>query len=413
MTAGCSDERLIDLRQSALLPELRVPGWWRVRLCGVRLERYGSTTRRASSTPRYLSPLIPATTPPPFGVADGARVVPVNELVDARRSAVAVRDRRLRQDRHRRVRLAARQRCRPGRDLLGAAARPVDAQPRGRPARTRRSSSAWRADTMEAAAEAASPDDLFLRPRGARRHAAHRPVRDARPWPRPRRWRSGSSTCCARSSNVVRLGHLRRVEPGRLVLDDGEVVDREGRRGRALRRAGPAVPAAGADLGCATRSRCSRSAPGSPASARRWPASSEATFDDDAEKNRLCPPSPFSDTPADWCRMQVLGGRASMALSGQPRDQGVGQRGGPQPHAHPSGAGRATPTWPPPSTASRPRSGPGSPGWPSCRVVSGLAGRRYARAPAPPRRGPAPRRRRPGRRRRRAGRRPGRAAASR
>ena len=55
----------------------------------------------------------------------------------------------------------------------------------------------------------------------------------------------------------------------------------------------------------------------------------EATFDDDAEKNRLCPPSPLSDTPTDWCRMQVLGGRASMALSAQPRDQGVGRTGWP------------------------------------------------------------------------------------
>ena len=44
----------------------------------------------------------------------------------------------------------------------------------------------------------------------------------------------------------------------------------------------------------------------------------EATFDDDAEKNRLCPPTPLSDTPTDWCRMQVLGRRASMALSGSP-----------------------------------------------------------------------------------------------
>ena len=44
----------------------------------------------------------------------------------------------------------------------------------------------------------------------------------------------------------------------------------------------------------------------------------EATFDDDAEKNRLCPPSPFSDTPRDWAAMQVLGGRASMAFSANP-----------------------------------------------------------------------------------------------
>ena len=30
----------------------------------------------------YISPLIPATTPPPFGVVDGARVIPVHELVE-------------------------------------------------------------------------------------------------------------------------------------------------------------------------------------------------------------------------------------------------------------------------------------------------------------------------------------------
>jgi hypothetical protein len=33
--------------------------------------------------------------------------------------------------------------------------------------------------------------------------------------------------------------------------------------------------------------------------------------DDDTLKNRLCPPSPFSNTPADWARQQVLGARAS------------------------------------------------------------------------------------------------------
>jgi hypothetical protein len=44
----------------------------------------------------------------------------------------------------------------------------------------------------------------------------------------------------------------------------------------------------------------------------------EAIIDDDAEKNRLCPPSPFSDTPKDWAAMQVLGGRAATAFSAHP-----------------------------------------------------------------------------------------------
>ena len=44
----------------------------------------------------------------------------------------------------------------------------------------------------------------------------------------------------------------------------------------------------------------------------------EATREDDAEKNRLCLPSPLSDTPTDWALMQVLGGRASLAFSAEP-----------------------------------------------------------------------------------------------
>ena len=35
---------------------------------------------------RYLSPDIPAETPPRFGVADGARVIPVNDLVRSERT---------------------------------------------------------------------------------------------------------------------------------------------------------------------------------------------------------------------------------------------------------------------------------------------------------------------------------------
>ena len=40
--------------------------------------------------------------------------------------------------------------------------------------------------------------------------------------------------------------------------------------------------------------------------------------DDDTEKNRVCRPSPFSNTPADWAAMQVIGGDASLALASEP-----------------------------------------------------------------------------------------------
>jgi hypothetical protein len=37
----------------------------------------------------------------------------------------------------------------------------------------------------------------------------------------------------------------------------------------------------------------------------------EALLEDDAEKNRLCPPAPTLNTTADWAAHQVLGSRAS------------------------------------------------------------------------------------------------------
>ena len=44
----------------------------------------------------------------------------------------------------------------------------------------------------------------------------------------------------------------------------------------------------------------------------------EATREDDVEKNRLCPPTSYPDTLADWARMNVLGTRASMSFGAEP-----------------------------------------------------------------------------------------------
>jgi hypothetical protein len=44
----------------------------------------------------------------------------------------------------------------------------------------------------------------------------------------------------------------------------------------------------------------------------------EATRDDDADKNRVCRPSPYSNTPADWATMQMIGGDASLAMAKEP-----------------------------------------------------------------------------------------------
>ena len=44
----------------------------------------------------------------------------------------------------------------------------------------------------------------------------------------------------------------------------------------------------------------------------------EATRDDDAEKNRVCSPSSFGNTLADWAKMNVLGMRNSAAFGAEP-----------------------------------------------------------------------------------------------
>jgi hypothetical protein len=44
----------------------------------------------------------------------------------------------------------------------------------------------------------------------------------------------------------------------------------------------------------------------------------EATRDDDRERNRLCPPNTFPDTPASWARMQVRGTIATRSYGAEP-----------------------------------------------------------------------------------------------
>jgi len=117
--------------------------------------------------------------------------------------------------------------------------------------------------------------------------------------------------------NVVRLGHLRHVEPTRLVFGDGEVATAKDAAIVHCAAAGlrypPLVPIWGTDAITLQPIRA-----GFPCFGAALAGLVEATRDSDDEKNRLCPPSPYSDTPADWARMQVLGNRASASFASQP-----------------------------------------------------------------------------------------------
>ena len=242
------------------------------RWCRARPVRVDVRRRVVDAT--YLSPTIPATTPPPFGVADGVRVVADQRAGRPGRGAEPLRDRRFGQDRHRRDRVAAGATASTPTGSCGSGPAIRGCSTVRSSSRTRSSPSGLAADTMAAAADVDVARRPVPPPRGRRGDAPHRPGRRCRRWPGRRRSARGSSTCCARSSTSCAWGTSSTWSRGEIVLDGGVVPLDAGRARRALRRQRPAAPADGAHLGHRTGSGSRPSAPGSRASAPRWPATS-------------------------------------------------------------------------------------------------------------------------------------------
>jgi hypothetical protein len=264
---------------------------------------------------RYLSPAIPAKTPPPFGVGDGARVIAVNDLVelsDTPSQLVIVGSGK-----------TATDACVW---LLGNGVDPAKicwVRPRD-PWMLNRAVVqpdpavfiGMAADTMKAAADAASPDELFLRLEAAgimlRVDPAVTPTMAKTPT--LARWELDRLRTI---ENVVRMGHIRGVTQGRLTLAEGEVAIADDAIVVHCAASGlqypPLVPIWGPEAITLQLIRA-----GFPCFNAALAGYVEATRDDDDVKNRLCPPSPYSNTPEDWARMQVLGARASTAFSAEP-----------------------------------------------------------------------------------------------
>jgi hypothetical protein len=117
--------------------------------------------------------------------------------------------------------------------------------------------------------------------------------------------------------HVVRLGHINAVSRGRLDLDNGSVsvatdavVVNCAADGLRMR---PLVPIwqPGAITLQPIRA-------GFPCFAAALAGYVEATRRDDSAKNRLCPPSSYGDTLADWARMNVLGTRSTLSFGAEP-----------------------------------------------------------------------------------------------
>jgi hypothetical protein len=264
----------------------------------------------------YLSPSIPAESSAPFSVADDARAVTVNDVVrleEAPSQYVVVGSGKTATDAcvwllGQGVDPDAICWVRP-RDpwmLNRALIQPDPAIYLGVPA-----------TTFEEAAASSSLDELFLRLEDA--GVMLRIDRSVRPTMAKAPTLGGWELELLRSiEDVVRHGHLRNVERGRLDFEDGSSV-RVADDAVVVHCAAdglknpPLVPVWRQDVITVQPVRA-----GFPCFGAAVTGYVEATRRDDDEKNRLCPPSRFGNSLQQWADMNVRGTRASMALGAEP-----------------------------------------------------------------------------------------------
>jgi hypothetical protein len=266
----------------------------------------------------YLQPAVPASSPPPFEIAPGVRCVPVNELpreapqaegyaiIGAGKTAIdaclwlletGVPPADIRWIKPREGWLANRAFLQSG-DLVGGFLEGLSLQ-------------------LEAAAQCDSLDDLFSRLEAAQQFL--RVDRGAQ----PAKYNGATVTAAEiaalrRIEDVVRLGHVRRLERDSIVLDQGRAPTGAGIlhvhcAARGLNPA-PAVP-----MFAPGRITLQPIRPGLIPFNAALVGFVEATRGDDlALKNRLCPPNPLPDAPLDWVRGMLIGVNADYLWSKEP-----------------------------------------------------------------------------------------------
>jgi hypothetical protein len=263
----------------------------------------------------YLAPSIPAEKPPPFAVGADARVVAVNALArleGAPSEYVVVGSGKTATDAciwllSRGVDPDAICWVRP-RDpwmMNRAVVQPDPAIFTG-----------MVADTLQAAEQSSSLDDLFLRLEDA--GIMLRIDRTVTPTmakaPTLATW---ELDLLRTLQNVVRRGHLEAVGPGRLGFADGSVKVASDAVVVHCAADGlkypPLVPVWRPDVITLQPIRS-----GFPCFGAAVVGYVEATRDDDAEKNRLAPPTPYPNSTAEWARMNVLGARAAKSFTSEP-----------------------------------------------------------------------------------------------
>lgn len=271
--------------------------------------------RRRVVDATYLSPTIPANVPPPFDVAQDARVATINELPTLTSTPDSY------------VIVGSGKTATDGIVWLLRNGVPADriiwVRPRD-PWMLNRAvvqpdpvvGLGLAADTMEAAAAASSLDDLFFRLEAA--GVMVRVDQDVAPTmaktPTLATWELDLLRTVER---VVRLGHITRAARDEIVLEGGTVPLPASSIVVHCAASGlrypPLVPIWGTD---AIRLQTIRA--GFPCFNAALAGYVEATRDDDRERNRLCPPNVFPDTLSSWARMQVRGTIATRLYGAEP-----------------------------------------------------------------------------------------------
>ena len=310
--AGVLD-RFLDSGKVEFFPNCEYVGG-RTFVSRVSGEQFEAPQRCRIVDARYLAPSIPAEKLAPFGVADDARMVPVNALArlaeppsryviagsgkTASDACVWLLSRGVDPD------AICWVRPREPWMLNRAVVQPDPAVFLG-----------MVADTMQAAEAATTLEDLFLRLEDAgimlRIDATVTPTMAKTPTLAT--WELEQLRTI---ENVVRRGHIRTVDRGKLTFADGSVaVDDDALVVHCAAdglKYSPLVPVWRRQAITLQPVRA-----GFPCFGAALVGYVEATRDDDAEKNRLCPPSPYGNSMRQWASMTVLGARAAMSFSAQ------------------------------------------------------------------------------------------------
>jgi NAD(P)-binding Rossmann-like domain len=266
---------------------------------------------------RYLEPSIPATHVPPFEIEPGARLIPVNDLVGLTGPASGFTI------------------VGGGKTAIDACLWLLDAGVPPEAIRWIRPRDAWLMDRafqqpldllprlmegvslyLEAAAEAEDTSDLF------RRLEACGQLIRLDPGVEPAMFRCATVSqdelvSLRRIQNVIRLGKVTRVGPDRIELTDGSVPADRGQVHVDCSAGGlrtkPARPVFNGGVITLQQIRACQ-----PVFSAALTGYVEATRDDDAARNGLCPVNRYPDAAVDWIPLTCTAQRAEIAWASAP-----------------------------------------------------------------------------------------------